>query len=543
MHVPAGDSKPGGTARPPEGGNAAQAQAQEPKSELKPRPPRKYETEVRLSLEDAIRMGLENNLDVKVSRIDDDVRTREVIVAKSVFDPAFNLGSSYARNRDPSVSFFEIGPGLAAQGIRVSPSEVLSYSAGLSGTWTLGTQYEVKVAQVERDRPIANRVGLTFLNPVTSTEASVVARQPLLKGAWYAVNTAEIQIARNNTLISKEQLELTTMTTVFQVESAYWELVFAIRNLEAKSKAYEVALENLENVRKKRAVGALAAIDVTTAESQSALRRVELEDAEELRERARDSLLRVINYTREQSLKETWESGSRIAPFDNIMVLCTTPPVDDPLDIERDTALIAAFSRRPEYRQLQLNVENQQIRIDVAKNALLPSLDLTGRWAQLGLDDAFDESYGEMRSGRFYDWEVGLELSIPLSNRGAKSRYRNARDELRKLKVSKADLENQIVLAVDQAIRNILHLRRKVQDLDERVRLQEELLRAERRKVEVGMSIAYTVSVIENDLVESQAQALRAKADLQIARAELWQATGLLLERRGIILDSPAGQR
>ncbi len=483
-------------------------------------------------------MGLENNLDVKVSMLDDDIRRRELVVAKSVFDPFFNLGSSFAKNRDPSVSFFDLGPGGAAQGVSVSPSETLSYSAGLSGTWLAGTKYDLRLAQIERDRPVASRGSIIFLNPVTSTEASIVARQPLLKGAWFGVNSAEIRIAQNNILLSREQLELTAINTVFLIEQAYWELTFAERNLDSKKKAYQVAAENLENVRKKKAVGTLAAIDVTTAESQAAIRRVDLEVAEQLRETARDQLLDLINHSRDQSLKERWESGSRMGPFDNIMVICTTPPSSEQLDIDRDTALSSAFARRPEYKQLELNVQNQEIRIDVARNALLPSVDLTGRWAQLGLQDSFQGSYNELDSGRYYDWEVGIEISVPLSNRGPRSRYRNARDELRKLKLDKTSLENQIVLQVDQAIRRIAHLRRKTEDLDERVRLQEELLRAERRKVDVGMSIAYTVSVIENDLVDNQAQALRAKADLLVARAELFKAMGTLLDRHKIDVDS-----
>jgi outer membrane protein TolC len=504
------------------------------------REPKRYKTELRLSLEEAIRLGLANNLDIKLSRLDDQIRNRELIIAKAAFDPFFNLGSSYAKNRDPSVSFFDLGSG-ATQGVRVSPSETLSYYTGVGGRWFLGTTYDVTLAQVSRDRPIANQGGLTFLNPIISTDISASIRQPLLKGAWYGVNMAEVRIAENNRQVSREQLLLTAMTTVFAIERAYWELLFAIRNYDAKTKALDVTVENLENVRKKRAVGTLAAIDVTTAESQAAIRSVELDEAEQTRELTRDQLLRLINYSKEQSLKEAWEDGRRIGPFDDIMIHCTTQPDEGAMRLDRDAALVAAFNNRPEYRQNQLYVENQTIRLDVAKNDLLPALDILGRWTQLGLEDSFDESMSQMSSGKYYDWEAGVQISIPLGNRGARSVYRNTRDELRKLKVSKADLETAIVLEVDQGIRRIKHLERKVEDLDERVRLQQELLRAERRKLDVGMSIPYTVSVIENDLVDSVTQALLAKANLNTAKAQLWLATGEILYHHKIVVEGPGG--
>jgi outer membrane protein TolC len=500
---------------------------------------RKREIEVKLSLADAVRMGLENNLDIRLSRLDDDIRQREILIAKAVFDPFFNLGTNYAKNRDPSVSFLDLGSGGLVSGVSVNPSETFSYFTGLSGTSHIGTQYDLRLEQVQRDRPAASAGGLTSINPVTTTAISLTARQPLLKGAWYEANTASIRIAHNNSLLSREQLELTATNTVFLIEQAYWQLVFTTQNLEAKVRTLQLSEENVENVRKKKDVGKLAAIDVTTAESQAALRRAELDEAILLREESRDNLLDLINYTRKDSLKALWQAGSKVGPFDNVEVICTTEPPPEIPDLNRDRALALAFENRPEYRQLELNVNNQEIRIGVAKNALLPALDVLGGWTQLGLEETFGESYDELGSGDFYDWFVGLEFSVPISNRGPRSVYRNARDELRKLKVSKVSLENQIVIEVDQAIRRIEILGRKTLDLQERVRLQTELLRAEEVKLNVGTSIAYTVSVIANDLVDSITQSLRAKADFQNAKIELLRATGSLLQQHRIEVLEP----
>jgi len=506
----------------------------------RPWTPRKYDVDLPFSIEEAIRLGLGNSLAVRSSRLDTDIQDRELIVARSIFDPFFNLSSNYANNRSPTVSAIDVG--LGGRGLSIAPSKIFDYSAGLTGTWITGSQYQISVGQVRADRPAQVRGGFSTLNPVVSTQILIEVQQPLLRGAWYAVNTANIRIADNNTLLARKELEVAAINTVARIEQAYWELVFATQNLEAKLSTFRLSLENLENVRKRKAGGTRAAIHVTTAESQTALRRVELDDAQQLVENNRDAFLNAINYTNRKSLKERWQGGPSGDTYENIWVTCTTQPADDFDLADRNTGLALAFANRPEYPQIQLNVQNQKIRIDVAANALLPALDLTAGWAQQGLDENFGTSYDTVGSGDFYDWQVGLQFSIPIGNRAPRNAYMNAKDELRKLALMKEDLETQIVLEVDQTRRAIGYLTQTVQDRKERVRLQTILLAAEVRKLDVGMSIAYTVSLIANDLVDNQTEALRAQTNLQIAISDFYRATGRLLERYKIRLDSAKGR-
>ena len=497
--------------------------------------PETGEVELRLSLEEAVRLALEQNIQIRISRENDSISQRETIVARAVFDPFFNMGATYAKNRDPSVSAIEVGT-QTVPGVASNPSENVSYSVGLNGIWLLGTQYNLQLSQSQIDQPAAASGGITFFNPITRTAASLDLRQPLLKGAGYDVNVADLRIAANSAEITREELERITIETIFSVEAAYWELLFAEQNLDATVRSLELALENLENTKKKHVVGTLAAIDVTTAESQRALRKVDAERGRLLRENSRDALLDLLNYSGEESLKERLDAG-RGRGYDGIHVVCATEPSSGGAPYGREQALKLAFLHRPDYRQNALYLKNQEIRRTVARNDLLPSLDLLARWTQLGLEEDYGPSYREIEGGRFYDWLVGFEFSIPLSNRASRSRYRNARSEVRKIALDRKSLENQIVLDVDQALREIESLEQRVQDLRESVRYHEQLLQAERRKLEVGKSVAYTVSTIENDLVEQQTQALRANADLQTARARLHQVTGTTLERYRIVIS------
>lgn len=507
----------------------ADAAQQAPDSEVGER------VELRLSLRDAIRMALEFNPRIRIARLDENIRRRDITIARSTFDPYFNVNATYAKNRDPTVSVLDVGV-IPPDEVALNPWESTIYSAGVSGLWILGTQYDIRLSQLEYDRKATSDAGIVALNPAARTEISAELRQPLLKGAWHDVNTSGIRIARNNALISREELERSAVELVFRVEEAYWNVLFARQNLEAKTNAVELAEGYLENARTKRAAGRMAPVDVTVAESQLALRNVERESAHFLYTTSGDRLLNLINHSGDQTLRDRWEERPQEQPYGSMEVICTTEPGPVLPPHDRGEAVALAFARRPEYRRILLDLTNQRIRADVARNALLPSLDVLARWTQLGLEEDFGESFNSVDSGRFYDWFVGVEFSVPLSNRGNRNRYRNVRDEVRKLELERDDLENRIVLEIDAVLSEIASLRQRSADLDERVRLQESIVAVERQKLEVGRTIAHTVSTIENELMRNRTEALKTRADLQTARARFLKASGTLLDSHQIEL-------
>jgi outer membrane protein TolC len=184
-----------------------------------------------------------------------------------------------------------------------------------------------------------------------------------------------------------------------------------------------------------------------------------------------------------------------------------------------------------------LDIENQAITVASARNQLLPNLDVNAGWTQSGLDSSTNSSADSLGTGRFYDWVVGLQFEVQIPYRGRVSNYRNTRDALQQFELQKHDLENSIVIEVDQAIRQLEFAYRAVQNLADEVRLQEALLRAERSKLRAGTSDAYTVSQIENDLIDVRSRELRAKTDFENYRAAYEKAVGTLLDRHGVTLD------
>jgi len=488
--------------------------------------------EIELSIEQAVEMGLARSFDVRIARTEGKIREREMVIQDAVFDPFFTLSANYSKNRRPSVSFLDIGDAVLSE-VRVNPFESSNYSSGIRLRTLLGSTYSLTVGESGFDRPLAS--SLFSFNPVQEASVRFTATQPLLKGAWYPYNYSAIQVAENNRKLALDSLETTISDLIFRIEAAYWQMVFSSRNYAANENSLKVATENVEKARKEEAAGTQPKIYVTTIEGQLARRKVEMNDALLQLENSRDNLLDLLQYKGE-SLRQLWEAGQKTGSFDGIRVIPLSEPTEQATLPERNPSLAAAFERRADYRQFAALLDNQKTLVDMRANERLPQLDLTGAWAQFGLADSFGDSFSSLGSGDFYGWTVGLQLAMPLSNRGLKSSYDRARDRYQQLKWQRLQTENRIIMEVDQSIRRLRSMARKLVYLDDLVRLKATELEAERRKLAAGASIPFTVNTIENDLLELQTQALQAKTNLEAARSDYIRATGGLLERYGVQL-------
>ena len=495
--------------------------------------------EIELSIQQAVEMGLARNFDVRIARLEGEIREREEVIQAAVFDPFFTLGANHSKNRRPTVSFLDIGElekGQEAAVVRVNPFETTGYSTGFRLRTLLGSTYTLTVNESGFDRPLAARGRLFGFNPVEEASIRFTATQPLLKGAWYPYNNSGIRVAENNRKLALEDLESAISDLIFNIEAVYWQLVFSSRNYEARQNSLKVAIENVEKARKEEAAGTQPKIYVTTIEGQLARRKVEMNDALLQLENSRDSLLDLLQYKGE-SLRRVWEEGGKGGSFEGIRVIPLSEPTEQSILPERGPSLTAAFERRADYRRFTVLLDSQKALVDMRRNERLPQLDLTATWAQFGLDDSFNDAFSSLGTGDFYGWTIGLQLAMPLSNRGLQGSYDSARDRYQQLQWQRLQAENLIIMEVDQSIRRLKSMARKQVYLDDLVRLKATELAAERTRLAGGLSIPFTVNTIENDLLDLQAQALQAKTSLEGARAVYDRATGGLLARYGVQME------
>lgn len=371
------------------------------------------EGKMHLSLDDALALSLENNLDIAIARYTpafaqtDILRTRAGGASRGVNPALFggvqafaggtggggggggtgsaggitggggatNLGS--ASCCDPFAGF---GLGwdqrsaplnsLVVSGIPVFTSHNASYSTFFGQGFLTGTSY---VMAINGFRQSSNSNFLLF-NPEVPSFLGITVSQRLLNGFGYRANAKFIRIAKNDLRFADSQFRQQVMTTVTQVLNLYYDLVSFRENVGVAEKALGLAEKTLSDNKRQVEIGTLAPIEVVRAESEVAARQQDLIVAQTSSQQQQELLKTAL--AKHVDLELT---GAEIIPTDQL----PEPKPDDIPPLEQ--ALREASQNRPEIEQADINIRNQEITIQASRNALLPTFDVFASYAPTGL--------------------------------------------------------------------------------------------------------------------------------------------------------------
>ncbi|UCD58457.1 MAG: TolC family protein, partial [Candidatus Hydrogenedentota bacterium] len=340
------------------------------------------------------------------------------------------------------------------------------------------------------------------------------------------------------------QLEQRMLETLFEVEQAYWELVFAYENLRVKMRSLRTAQDLLEENRIRLKVGVIARLAVLQSETGVVVREEEVIVAQSRVEDAKDLLVKVTNLFPEQLI---WDV--EIVPTDEPFAL---PPEEH---VERDQ-ISAALTNRPELKQLLKQQEAAQLGVRFAKNQLLPALDLIASVGLIGLDEDFDTSilprffaglplppppdkgidpaFDDLFSGENFQWMVGFKFELPWGSRFERGQYRAANLQVSQLDAGILNLRQLIIQDTRNALRRVETDWKRVVSTRETTRFRRKSLEAERKKFEVGVSTAHELLKFEEELAGAEAGERRAIIDYNLSLSNLLRATGTLLQVRNV---------
>ena len=479
---------------------------------------------VRLSLGETIRIALGHNIDLQLERIAYFRSAKDVQVARAAFDPVFATNYTMNKFRQPTVDFLS---GVApTTEVNVNPFTFQNFDFGISGLLPTGTTYNVTAENSRADNPES---GFFSFNPRNETSISGTVTQPLLKNFGFDANLADLRISQNNEAKAERGLLRLHQDTIASVENAYWELVFAYKDLDVKEKGVMEAQTLLEINRHKVAVGSAKRIDIVDAEANIETQKSGIIDAVNALEGAQDTLLDLINY--QEILRERGEVDQYAPFFEHIWVIPTTELDFRPYSIDLNDAVQRAMDSREDLQQARLDVENGRLELLRRENQLLPVLNLSGTWTPRGLEENVGNSLDELGSGRFYDWTVAINLEYPIGNRLEKNRYYQAEADLETSRLALVKLENQVILEVTQLVRAVDAAYQLVITNQKVVRLRREQFEAEQQRLRVGNSTAYQVELVQNDLLEAESQLIRSQVDYKRAIAAYENSVSIIYDK------------
>jgi outer membrane protein len=341
---------------------------------------------LKLSLQDAISLALQNNLDIAVSEYTPWIDQANVLNAEGGGTPlgAVVIGSGTGGSFDPVITettsisdsstsinnALSSGVGTTSAAITQATHDTqfnLNYSQELHS----GTTFSI---QLSNDRN-STAPSENFFNPALTSSLGVEVSQPLLNGFGFLPHTRFILEAKNNDTVGKLQFEEQIITSITQVETQYWLLVLnrqtvdvAQQTLAAYQKVYQDDLQLLH-------IGSAAPSDVVTAQSAIASSNQALLGAQ------------VNEHVQEAVVLQLITKDPSDPRLKGLEVVPTSVPEDKPEapDVSLDDAEKEASANRPELKVDKLTLQNDEYNVRATKNSLLPTLTLSGEYISLGL--------------------------------------------------------------------------------------------------------------------------------------------------------------
>ena len=465
---------------------------------------------VSLTLEDAVKRALENNLDIAVQRIGQQVYDVNIASIRSVYSPTVSSLISNQSSKNASTSTISGGQ----TGATINNSTFV-FNGGLvqDVPWGGGSFS----AALDNRRSETSNLTAT-INPQYTPTWAAQYNQPLLRDFRIDATRQQLLVTRINQDISDIQLQQTTMNTVANVRNAYWDYVFAVQSVDVARQSLVLADELLRNNQSKVEIGTMAPIDVVQAQSQAAQQRQALVTAEGARRTAEIALKRLIVSGTADPL---WTST--IEPVDR--------PDFRPEPIDLASATKKALGTRSDVMQARKNLEANDATLRLLNNQKLPQVDLQTRYATTGIGGnrlitqgtgvdrgeiigvdpgGYLDALNTLFRNRLPTWSVALNISYNLGTSTADASIARARIQQSQIEVQLRQLDLQVTSDVSNAAIQVQNAAERVQASQASRDLAQQQLDAENSKFGVGMSTNYQVVLAQRDLATAQNNELQA---------------------------------
>ena len=389
----------------------------------------------------------------------------------------------------------------------------------------------------------------TFLVPQINSNFLIQLRQHVLQGLGFAPNRRFIVIARNNREIADIAFRQQIIFTVTQIENLYWNLVSAYEDLTAKQRALVLAQQLEANNRRQLQVGTLAQIDVVNAQAQVASAEQDLiisQTSLQLQQ-----LLMKNAITKHEDNPAL--AAAAVVPTDRMQL----PPVEPVVPIQ--DLIQEALQRRPELAQARIDLTNRRISEQSARNAMLPALDLVANYGGTSLagnsnpncvsgtgscpivpPTGFTDAFTSLNQNPTYF--VGFNLNIPIKNRAAQADQIRSELEYRQAQVHVQQLQNQIGIDVRNAQFAVQQNRARVDSAGKQRDYAAQVLDAEQKKLVQGMSTTFNVLQDMSNLATAENNLVAAMTAYDQSKVQLEVVTGRTLDDLGVsIADAESG--
>jgi outer membrane protein TolC len=459
-----------------------------------------------VSLDKCVRFAVNNSFEIRLAKLDFYIAETDLMYVEAVFDAFLYGGASHTRDKRQELSVFAPDDDM-----------INEYSAGISKTLPTGTELNLKV----EDRRLWNDYpGQSYVraNPSHTAQWTLDIIQPVGKNTFGFVDRKTITLTKlaieNADLVMKDEIE----GVIARTEKAYWELVLRKMALEIFSDMLEKAEKLHEADEKRFDIGLIERVDLLNSEAIVATSKADVLIAENSRRRAEEDLKLIMNLGEDHSVRPVEKLEARL--------------------IERDLAycLKEAFQKRRDYHEKKRDVDIMGLNLRIKDNMLWPEIDLIGSMAINGVSGKFKTAVGRTTLADNAYYYGGIEFSIPIENREARSEFIKAKYEKEDAIVKLKEVERTIITEVGNAFRDVVVYEASLVYLKKAVELQSEKLEAETKRFKQGRSGTKRVVDYMRDLLLAELDNARFLLKHRKAKVDLDRSMNIILEKYESIL-------
>ena len=502
-----------------------------------------------LGLKEAITLALENNKDIEVTRQNVKIAEFDLQSARGFYEPRFSGQTYYERATTPNVSIFSSNP--------TTTNSSIVGNAGFTGSLPrFGTTYSATLSnqRVNTNNPIS------ILSPQNNTSVNFSITQPLFRGRRFDQPRRVIEIAKRNLSLTDTQFRQRSIEIITNVQRAYWDLVYALRNLQVQRDGVRDAKDQLEHNKRLVDEGQLAPIDVVAAETQVANIEQGVYEALETVGRAENTLKNLIAQNKDDAL---WRES--IVPTDSV-----------DLEAPRTTlpeALTLALENRPEIEINKVQTDINELDQRFYREQTKPQIDLTASYTTSGvggsqnpdfqpfftitcqptdqvcIDRQLEQAAAQQRqlatltgssisdvfANRYPTFRAGVVFNLPLfGDKTAKANLGRSLVQGQQIQTQRQQVEQTIQVDVRNALQAVRTSEARLRSAAISRENSQKQYESEQRKLDAGQSDVYKVLERQTALITARSNELRAQTELNKSIADLQKATGNSLKANNV---------
>jgi outer membrane protein TolC len=496
-------------------------------AQVAPQPPTPAEpstnrTSLDLKLSEYVRLVLDRNEQVQAQVLDAESSRHKARAEYGVFEPDLVLSAKRERTKRVNNNQQQ----SEQNGLIYFDEVNYLYDSGLEMLAPTGAKVRLGYSLSDLSNNLTNAYSIFSFGGGLRQEfqsiVGVTVTQPLLKNAGTGVTMAGIRLAALESDIAFQQYRRQLMLAVSQAEAAYWNLYFAQQQLRFFEESLGVAESVLSDTQERLKAGHASELEVLEAQSGLAMRRTKQNEA-------RQNFFEAIGRIQTLYAVSPTHGGPAVRAVD-------IPPMPKP-EFVYGQRFQSAFQLNPDYLMQQKKVDQERVRLKVARNQLLPELNAVGSYGYSGVGRSQGASLDMLETTSWPAWSAGFELRIPLEfNIKGRHLFTATQLSLQSAIVSLNSVETQIANSLNTSISKARGWYGSVENYQTVVRFNEDLLKTQMARLSVGKIEPRKVLEVEADLFDARQSLSEAQVHYQRTLLEMEMADGTLLTSRSLDL-------